>query len=97
MNLLVVVTPPSRYHVCSTWRTFWEEKFTPVKMKHCGHQNIRKHREINNGEKYIILDVYLNFGNSWPTKRVGMAKRGGGCPDYLTGYRIVCGTRFLYD
>ena len=34
---------------------------------------------------------------SWPTKRVGMAKRGGGCPAYLTGYRIVCGTRFLSD
>ena len=63
MNLLVVVTPPSRYHVCSTWRTFWEEKFTPVKMKHCGCQNVRKHREINNGEKYIILDVCLNFGS----------------------------------
>ena len=28
MKLLTVVTPPSIYHVCSTRKTFWEEKFT---------------------------------------------------------------------
>ena len=28
MKLLAVVTPPSIYHVCSTRKTFWEEKFT---------------------------------------------------------------------
>ena len=28
MNLLVVVTPPSIYHGCSTQKKFWEEKFT---------------------------------------------------------------------
>ena len=27
MKVLVVVTPPSIYHGCSTWKTFWEEKF----------------------------------------------------------------------
>ena len=27
MKLLVVVTPPSSYHGCSTWKTLWEEKF----------------------------------------------------------------------
>ena len=31
MKFLVVVTPPSIYHVCSTWKTFWEEKFTGKK------------------------------------------------------------------
>ena len=28
MKFLVVVTPPSIYHGCSTRKTFWEEKFT---------------------------------------------------------------------
>ena len=28
MGFLVVVTPPSIYHGCSTWKTLWEEKFT---------------------------------------------------------------------
>ena len=28
MKLLAVVTPPSIYHGYSTWKTFWEEKFT---------------------------------------------------------------------
>ena len=27
MNFLVVVTPPSIYHGCSTRKTFWEKKF----------------------------------------------------------------------
>ena len=28
MKFQVVVTLPSIYHVCSTWKTFWEENFT---------------------------------------------------------------------
>ena len=28
MKILAVVTPPYIYHGCSTWKTFWEEKFT---------------------------------------------------------------------
>ena len=28
MKFLVVVTPPSIYHGCSTQKTLWEEKFT---------------------------------------------------------------------
>ena len=32
-------------------------------MKNCVHCNVRKHREINNGEKYITLDIYLDFGS----------------------------------
>ena len=28
MKFVVVVTPPSIYHGCSTRKTFWEEKFT---------------------------------------------------------------------
>ena len=58
MTLLAVVTsPPAIYHGCSTWNNFWEEKFTPVNMKSCVRINVRKHKEINNGEKYIILDI----------------------------------------
>ena len=47
MNLLAVVTPPSMYHGCSTWKTFWEGMFTgkenltlgefiAMNIKHCG-------------------------------------------------------------
>ena len=56
MQLLAVVTPLSIYHGCSIWKTFWEEIFTigeltPVNMKNYGGHNVRKHREITNGEK----------------------------------------------
>ena len=62
MKFLVVVTPPSIYHVCSTRKTFWEEnstlgEFTPVNMKNCGRRNVRKYIKIKNGKKYIILDI----------------------------------------
>ena len=32
-------------------------------MKNGGRWNVRNHREINNGDKYITLDVSLNFGS----------------------------------
>ena len=58
IKLLSVVTlPQDIYHGCFTRKTFWEEKFTPVNMTSFGRHNIRKHREINNGEKYIIFDI----------------------------------------
>ena len=63
MNILAVVTPLSIYHVCSTRKTFREGYFTPVNMKNCGHHNVRKHRDIKNGEKYITLDISLKFGS----------------------------------
>ena len=31
-------------------------------MKYCGRHNVRKHREINNSEKYITLNISLDFG-----------------------------------
>ena len=31
MKFLIVVTPPSIYHGCSTRKRFWEEKFTVKK------------------------------------------------------------------
>ena len=32
-------------------------------MKNYGHRNVRKHREINNGEQYIALNISLKFDN----------------------------------
>ena len=58
MKFLVVVTPPSIYHCCSTWKTFWEEKFTgkedlflSVNIKPFGRQKVRKHKDIKDSEK----------------------------------------------
>ena len=61
MKLLAVVIPLSSYHSCSTQKTFWEEKFTPVNIKNCGCRNFRKHRDIKDDEKYINLDISLDF------------------------------------
>ena len=68
MNLLVVLTPPSIYHGCSTQKKFWEEKFTgkeylflSVNMKHCGHRKVRKHKEIKGSDKSVTLDISSKF------------------------------------
>ena len=64
MNLLLVVTPPSIYYSCSTWKTFWEGKFTgkenlflAVNMKNCGCRNVREHTEIKVSDMYVTLDI----------------------------------------
>ena len=68
MKLLAFVTPPSIYHGCSTWKTFWEGKFTgkedlflAMKMKNGGRRRVRKHKEIRGSDKYITLDISSNF------------------------------------
>ena len=68
MKFLVVVTPPSIYHGCSTRKTLWEEKFTgkqdlflPVYMKNCGQRNVRKHKEIKGSGKCVTLNIYEIF------------------------------------
>ena len=74
MEILVVVTPPSIYHGCSTHKTFWEGTFTSegkftlrdfsdVNMKFCYRLNVRRHREIKDSEKYFTLDNSLKFGS----------------------------------
>ena len=68
MNLPAVVTPPPIYHGCSTRKKFWEEKFTPgefthINMKNFGCHNVRKQRDIKNGEKYTTLFISLKFGS----------------------------------
>ena len=65
----LVVTPPSIYHGCSTWKTFWEENFTgkkqylfePVNMRKCGKCNFRKHREIKDSDERVTLKAYENM------------------------------------
>ena len=68
MKFLVVVTPLSIYHGCSTRKTFWEEKFTgkqdlfqSVNMKNCGRHKVRKHKEIRGSDKCVILNVSAKF------------------------------------
>ena len=62
MKLLSVVTPPSMYHGFSTWKKFWEEKFTDeetftlseftaMNIRNCGRRNVRKHRYIKGSDK----------------------------------------------
>ena len=70
MKLLPVVTLPSIYHGCSTWKTFWEENFTgeeklflAVKMKIFGRCNVRKHKDIKVSDKYVTLHISLKFDN----------------------------------
>ena len=55
--LAVITPPPGIYHGCSTRKTFWEERFTPVNITSFVRRKVRKHREIMNGEKYIILNI----------------------------------------
>ena len=68
MKLLVVVTPPSIYHGCSTQKAFWEEKFTgkedlflSVNMKNCGRRKVRKHKGIKGSNKIFTLDISSKF------------------------------------
>ena len=75
MKLLAVVTPPSIYHGCSTRKTFWAEKFTgeeklfsAVKMINCGCCNVRIHKVIKGSDKYVTLDISLNFDNLYKMK-----------------------------
>ena len=64
MKFLVVVTPPSIYHGCSTQKTFWKEKFTgkkdlfhSVNMKNCGRRKVRKHKEIKGSDKIVTFNI----------------------------------------
>ena len=66
IKLRAVVTTPSIYHGCSTHKTLWGLKFTvgefsAVNMKNGGRRSVRKHREIKGSNKYITLEILLNF------------------------------------
>ena len=65
MNFLVIVTPPSIYHDCSTQKKFCEERFIgkqnlfqSVNMKNCGRHKVSKHKEIKGSDKYVTLNIY---------------------------------------
>ena len=68
MKLLVVVTPLSIYHACSTRKTFWEENFRgkkdlfhSVNMKNCGRRKVKKQKEIHGSDKLVTLDISAKF------------------------------------
>ena len=89
MKLLEFVKPLSIYHGCFTWKTFWGEnfalgEFTPVNMKNRCCRNVRKHKEIKNGEKYITFYISLKIGSlekmkiasSDPKDKLGRSGKG---------------------
>ena len=68
MKFLVVVIPPSIYHGCYTWKTFWggrltgkQDLFQSVNMKDCGRRRVRKQKEIKGSEKCVTLNISENF------------------------------------
>ena len=70
MKFLVVVTPPSIYHSCSTQKTFWEEKFTvkqdlfqSVNVKNCGCRKVRKHKDIKGSDRCVTLNISEKFNS----------------------------------
>ena len=75
MKLLADVTPPAIYHGCSIQKNFEEEKFTLVNMTSCGRHNVRKHREINNGDQYITLGFSLNLNCLYKREAVSWGSR----------------------
>ena len=68
MKFLLVVTPTSIYHGCSTRKTFWEENFTGkedlflyMNMKCFDRRKVRKHKEIKDSDKYVTLNISSKF------------------------------------
>ena len=68
MKFLVVGTPPSIYHGCSTQKMFWEEKFTgkqdlfqSVNMENCCRRKVWKHKEIKDSDKCVTLNISVKF------------------------------------
>ena len=83
MKFLVVVTPLSIYHGCSTRKMFWEEKFTgkkhlfqSVNMKKCGRRKFRKHKEINESDKIVTLNVSAKFDSLNKTETTSSESKG---------------------
>ena len=65
MKFLVVVSPPSIYHGCSTRKTFWEENFTGKKqdlfvsshMINCGQRKVRRHKDNKDSDERVTLNM----------------------------------------
>ena len=83
MKFLVVVTPLSIYHGCSTRKMFWEEKFTgkkdlfqSVNMKNCGRCKVRKHKDIKGSDKIFTLNVSAKFDSLNNMKTTSLESKG---------------------
>ena len=83
MTFLLVVTPPSIYHGCSTQKTFWEEKFTGKKylflsmnINNCGRPKVRKHKEIKGSDKIVTLDILSKFDSLNKMKTTSSESKG---------------------
>ena len=83
MELLEFVTSPSIYHGWSTRKTFWEENFigeeklfSAVSMKNCGHQNVRKQKDIKGSYKYVTLKISLEFDSLDKMKNTYLDSKG---------------------
>ena len=83
MKFLVVVTPPSIYHGCSTRKTLWEEKFTgkedlflSMNMKNCGRCKVRKHKEIKGSDKIVTLVISSKFDSLNKMKTTSSESKG---------------------
>ena len=61
MKFLAGIKPPYIYHSCLNRKELLEEKFSTVHMTSCGILNVKKRREIKNGDKYIALDISLEL------------------------------------
>ena len=83
MKFLIVVTPPSIYHGCSTRKTFWEVKFTgkkdlfqSVNMKNCGRRKVRKHKEIKDSDNIFILNISAKFDSMNKMETTSLESKG---------------------
>ena len=83
MKFLVVVTPPSIYHGCSTRKMSWEEKFTgkkylfqSVNMKNGGSCKVRKHKEIKGSDKIVTLNISAKFNSLNKMKTTSSESKG---------------------
>ena len=79
MKLLEAVALPYIHHGCSTWKTFWEGKFTgekkftlgelsAAKVKNGGRLSVTKQREIKGSYKYVALEISLKFDSMDKTR-----------------------------
>ena len=83
MKFLVVVTPPSIYHGCSTRKTFWEENLTgkkylfqSVNMKNFGCRKVRKHKKIKDSDRIVTLNISEKFDSLNKTETTASESKG---------------------
>ena len=83
MKLLEDITPPSIYHGCSTWKTFWEEKFTgkedlflSMTKTNYGHQKVREHQDIKGRDNCVTLNTSEKFDSLNKTETTYSESKG---------------------